>query len=268
MGLPGFVDTVSADMRARIVATIAGIEKDHGVTMLFAVESGSRAWGFPSPDSDYDVRFVYAHPTSWYLSLAPGRDVIELPIDDELDINGWDVRKALNLLIKPNPVLFEWLSSPIRYAWNDEICAELVELSYQASHRPACLFHYLSIGRSQWRRHIGDRDTVNYKKYFYALRPALAIRWVRTRPEAPPPMNLQDLVGGIELDTGLIDDIARLMELKSRAREAGAGGRIAALDDLILSELDWAETTDKGKDSRDLRGAADALFRRILAAVD
>ncbi|MEM6906851.1 MAG: nucleotidyltransferase domain-containing protein, partial [Pseudomonadota bacterium] len=101
-------------MRAEIMAKLTGIERDFGVRILFAIESGSRAWGFPSPDSDYDVRFVYVHPTDWYLSLTPGRDVIELPIRDDLDIGGWDLRKALNLLLKPNPVMLEWLSSPIR----------------------------------------------------------------------------------------------------------------------------------------------------------
>jgi len=99
--------------RMRILADLGRIEREEGVRILFAVESGSRAWGFPSPDSDYDARFVYARPADWYLSLAPGRDVVELPIDGDYDTNGWDIRKALNLLLKPNPVLLEWLSSPI-----------------------------------------------------------------------------------------------------------------------------------------------------------
>jgi len=123
MILPPFEPSIGDEMRADIVDRLAAVESDFGVRILFAIESGSRAWGFPSPDSDYDVRFVYAHPTDWYLSLTPGRDVIELPIADDLDIGGWDLRKALKLLLRPNPVLLEWLSSPIRYRWDEAACA-------------------------------------------------------------------------------------------------------------------------------------------------
>lgn len=103
------ISSISEDIRKEIQSSLKAIENEHDVTILFAVESGSRAWGFPSPDSDYDVRFVYIHKRDWYLSLKPGRNVIELPINDDLDIAGWDLRKALNLLINANPVLQEWL---------------------------------------------------------------------------------------------------------------------------------------------------------------
>lgn len=268
MSLREFTDTIDAEMRTVIEAELARIETERGVTILFAVESGSRAWGFPSPDSDYDVRFVYAHPTEWYLRIFPGKGFIELPIDDELDINGWDLRKALGLLIKPNPVLLEWLSSPIRYRWNNAVCDALISFSRKASHRTACLHHYMSLGRSQWRRHIGGKDQINLKKYFYALRPAMAIRWVRMYPDTPPPMNLQEMVSGIELDAKVIDWIGQLIELKSRTRETGLGERNAAINSLILSELDWAEATAKNKPNHHLVDEADQLFRRLLAQSD
>ena len=109
--------------------------------ILFAFESGSRAWGFPSPDSDYDARFVYARSLDWYLSIAPGRDVIELPIEGDLDINGWDIQKALGLLLKPNPVLLEWLSSPVRYHWNEKVRDQLISFSNVIAHNRTCLHH-------------------------------------------------------------------------------------------------------------------------------
>ena len=115
--------------RKQILEKLRLIEQEHDVQILFAVESGSRAWGFPSPDSDYDARFVYARSVDWYLSIDPGRDVIELPIEGDLDINGWDIQKALGLLLKPNPVLLEWLSSPVRYHWNGKVCDQLISLS-------------------------------------------------------------------------------------------------------------------------------------------
>jgi predicted nucleotidyltransferase len=87
-------------MRRRIGRELDEIELNYDVHILLAIESGSRAWGFPSPDSDYDVRFVYAYGMETYLSIEPPRDVIERPIDSALDINGWDLRKALRLLVR------------------------------------------------------------------------------------------------------------------------------------------------------------------------
>lgn len=97
-------DSIAPAMRARIAAELARVEREQEVRILYAIESGSRAWGFASPDSDYDVRFIYARPRDWYLSIEARRDVIELPIAGDLDVNGWDVKKALTLLCKPNPV--------------------------------------------------------------------------------------------------------------------------------------------------------------------
>lgn len=152
MSLPAFVDTVSEAMRARIGAALDRIEREEGVRLLFAVESGSRAWGFPSPDSDYDVRFVYARPLDWCLSLEPGRDVIEPPIEGDLDINGWDVRKALILLKKPNPVALEWLLSPIRYRWDEAVCGRLAAVAARTAPATACLHHDLRLGEGQRAR--------------------------------------------------------------------------------------------------------------------
>lgn len=129
------------DALARIHADLDRIERVEDVRILFAVESGSRAWGFPSPDSDYDARFVYVRKADWYLSLTPGRDVIELPIEGDFDTNGWDIRKALSLLLKPNPVLLEWLSSPVRYRWNESACAQLLTFAKRTAHARACLHH-------------------------------------------------------------------------------------------------------------------------------
>ena len=108
------INQISPKIRQEIEARLAAIEAAEGVRYLLAVESGSRAWGFPSPDSDYDIRFVYVRKRDWYLRLEPGRDVIEAPIEDEIDLNGWDIRKTLGLMLKSNAVVSEWLSSPIR----------------------------------------------------------------------------------------------------------------------------------------------------------
>lgn len=267
MRLKTFKPSISTEMDQLIKENLREIADQHGVKILFAVESGSRAWGFPSPDSDYDVRFVYARPADWYLSIFPGRDVIEIPIDEVLDINGWDIRKALGLLLKPNPVMLEWLSSPIHYVWNEAICDRLIEFSHRVAHRNACLHHYLHLAESQWAKHVGDNAEVNFKKYFYILRPALAIRWIRLHPETSPPMNLQAMVEGLDLADNTVGEIARLLELKSKAKEIGSGSRIPEIDALIAEETAWARATDKSKQRSDLIGAADDLFRRIVSEV-
>ena len=267
MNFAGFRPFIADDIRASISEKLDEIEALHDVRILFAVESGSRAWGFPSPDSDYDVRFVYAHRVDWYLSLTAGRDVIELPISAELDISGWDIRKALNLLLKPNPVLLEWLSSPVRYRWCDEVTAKLGSLARQIAHRRACRHHYLSLGESQWRKHVGNAAHVNFKKYFYILRPALALRWLRMHPEQLPPMNLQALVSGLDLDVVTQARIAELLQRKMQAREIGTGPRIGEIDRLILSEFDTARAAAPEPVNHAHQAEATMLFREIIGVV-
>ncbi|MCW3781554.1 nucleotidyltransferase domain-containing protein [Defluviimonas salinarum] len=264
MTLPAFVPSIDQTVHAAISAKLDEIERDHDVRILFAVESGSRAWGFPSPDSDYDARFVYVNRRDWYLSLTPGRDVIELPISDELDIAGWDLRKALNLLLKPNPVMLEWLSGPIRYRWNEPACTALHGLAERITHQIACRYHYLSLGEGQWRKHVGDAEEVNFKKYFYILRPALALRWLRLQPDRLPPMNLQALIEGLDLDRETTGRIADLLEAKAMAKEIGTGARIAEIDHLIQSEFELARTATEDPARGDHRDAATALFRRLV----
>lgn len=264
MAFPPFVPLIDETVRSEIQRELDDIERRHDVRLLFAIESGSRAWGFPSPDSDYDVRFVYAHRRDWYLDLFPGRDVIELPISDDLDIGGWDIRKALTLLLKPNPVMLEWLSSPIRYRWNDRTCDDLIRLSRAIAHENACRFHYLKLGESQWRRHVGEAEKVNLKKYFYVLRPALALRWLRLHPEEIPPMNLQDLVPRLDLDPAIVQAMAELLARKAETKELGGGTRIAHLDEFIQSEFEIANGLPVATTSADQAEAASALFRRIV----
>lgn len=266
MALPVFTPSISEEMTKLIKAEIEALETKHNVEVLFAIESGSRAWGFPSPDSDYDVRFIYKHPRDWYLSLLPKRDVVELPIDDELDISGWDLRKAMNLLLKPNPVALEWLRSPIRYRWSEQ-AEQLKEFASRLSPQMACHYHYWHLGEGQWRRTIEGKDKVKLKKYFYALRPALALHWLRTRSSDPLPMNLQEVVTGLEatLDTKFISLLAGLIERKAKTNELGEGDRIPELDEFITNEFQLAERGAKQVDQAKLRPEADKLFLEFVS---
>ncbi|MEP3653614.1 MAG: nucleotidyltransferase domain-containing protein [Litorimonas sp.] len=253
-------------MRKSIISELRGIETTHDVRILFAIESGSRAWGFPSPDSDFDVRFVYARPAEWYLSLTPGRDVIELPIDGVLDINGWDIKKALTLLLKPNPVMLEWLSSPIHYLWDDVVCAKLRAFSREVTHGPACLHHYLHLGGRQWSVHVDGKERVNLKKYFYIVRPAMAVRWMRMHPDVIPPMNFQELLSGVDLDLELVAALEKLLNEKSKSKEIGEAPRVDIIDKFIVSEFDWAREAVKSISGpkENLHQAADVLFREVV----
>lgn len=252
--------------RRRVLDDLAAIERDEGVRILFAVESGSRAWGFSSPDSDYDVRFVYARPLDWYLSLSEGRDVIELPIKDDFDVNGWDIRKALTLLLKPNPVLLEWLQSPLRYLWSDAVCGRLLELAQKTTFGAACVHHYSGVAHRIAYQYLSDRESVNLKRYFYVVRPALCLMWVREGRKGPPPMSLPELMSDLPLDAEFRDAMADLLVRKALSSEVGEGPRIAILDRVIEAELAWAKTVDAHASGANpnLRCEADGLFREIV----
>ncbi|MXZ79870.1 MAG: nucleotidyltransferase domain-containing protein [Gammaproteobacteria bacterium] len=257
--------TISPDVRKRIEEKLDDIERENSVRILLAVESGSRAWGFPSPDSDYDVRFLYARPRDWYLSIDVRRDVIECPIEDMLDINGWDIRKALGLLLKANPVLSEWLRSPVRYR-EDRACTQrLRALADRIAFARPAHFHYLHLGRSAYDSKIGDHEAVATKKYFYAIRPALALRWLRIRPD-PPPMDLPGLRAGLQLERELDEAIERLVVAKAEAAELGTGPRIGEIDRFIEGEfaLAGAASVPSGAGDPDLLEDANRVFCEIV----
>ncbi len=220
---------------------LAGVEEVHGVRILFAVESGSRAWGFPSPDSDYDVRFVYRHPRDWYLSLSERRDVIERPLDDEdHDISGWDLRKALQLLLRSNPPLYEWLVSPIVYRADGGTMPALRELAQRGYALKAMGWHYLRMADRTYRTHFGNKTDANLKKYFYVIRPLCALRWLVEHGTLPP-MNLAALLDGIDIAVGVRRSIDRLLEQRTRVSELGRGRRLSGLDRWIERDLQRGE---------------------------
>ncbi len=143
-----------SDVRQQIEVELQRIEQEEGVNILSACESGSRAWGFPSKDSDYDVRYIYIRPVEWYLSIFEKRDVIERPISDMLDINGWDLKKALNLFRKSNPPLLEWLQSPIVYLENGSVAEQIRRVSPLTFSPRSCMHHYLHMAKGNYREYL------------------------------------------------------------------------------------------------------------------
>jgi predicted nucleotidyltransferase len=225
-------------MRAEIMENLRAIETRHDVTVLFACESGSRGWGFASPDSDYDVRFVYVNRLPWYLTVMPRRDVIEVPISGDLDINGWDLRKALGLMRESNPTLLEWLRSPIVYREDALAMPRFRALSEAVFSNARGWHHYASMAKKNFREHL-QADEVRYKKYLYVLRPLLAARWIRTQPSVPP-MRFAELAQktlDAVRDAALIDEINALLEVKMRAGEAATSPRWPGIHAFIEAEL-------------------------------
>lgn len=225
-------------MRAQIMEALRNIETEHDVSVLFACESGSRGWGFASPDSDYDVRFIYVNRLPWYLTVAPRRDVIEVPISGDLDINGWDLRKALGLMRESNPTLLEWLRSPVVYRDDATAMPRFRELSEAVFSNARGWHHYSSMAKKNFREHL-QADEVRYKKYLYVLRPLLAARWIRSQPGVPP-MRFADLAQRTldpVRDAALIDEINALLEVKMRAGEAATSPRWPGIHAFIESEL-------------------------------
>ncbi|AJQ92529.1 nucleotidyltransferase domain-containing protein [Gynuella sunshinyii] len=221
-------------MEQRILATLERIEWEYGVDILYACESGSRAWGFVSPNSDYDVRFIYVHPLDHYLSVGRQRDVIEEPIIDDLDINGWDLRKALGLMRGSNPSLLEWLHSPVVYHSREWFEYELRELALQSLDRRALFHHYRSMAGNDWRKvRKADRE-VPLKRYFYMLRTALCALWVMD-PDKPamPPVAFAELLAQTDMDAVVRATIGELQTLKASLAEKCSIPRVVVLDDFL-----------------------------------
>lgn len=250
-------------MRERIKEKLKEIEIQYGVRILLAVESGSRAWGFESPDSDYDVRFIYSRKCSDYLRLEGIRDVIELPIDDTLDINGWDITKALRLLYKSNPTLFEWFSSPILYCKDDAFFSAFTPLLYEYFSSKSGLYHYLSMAKSNYREFL-QGDIVKAKKYFYVLRPILACRWILDKG-TPPPMPFKDLAAA-ELPDALRGDVDRLLEIKMTSPEIKMIPRVDAINRYLDSSIDeiGSLVTTLEESSEKSWDALNAIFLSVI----
>ena len=216
-------------MEELIKSKLKEIEEKENIKILHCVESGSRAWGFASPDSDYDVRFIYVRPKEFYLRLDKTRDVIEWQLDDTLDINGWDLSKALSLLYKSNPTLFEWNSSPIVYKTTKEWeqIATIINKYFVAK---SGLYHYLSTAKSNYREYLKG-EIVRFKKYFYVLRPVLACKWILAEG-TPPPMLFSDLMEKY-LDASIRTDVLKLLDLKMNKPEIAEGNRFEKINEYL-----------------------------------
>jgi uncharacterized protein len=268
------VRAIPADFDRAVVAGIDArlnaVKADEDVRILWAAESGSRAWGFPSPDSDYDVRFLYVRRRDAYLSLWPPRDVIETPLDAIFDVNGWDLGKALKLLLKGNAVVFEWLTSPIVYRGDPAFREAMLDLARRHGDRRGLARHYLHLGVKQRDRHMPDGGgDVGVKKLFYVLRPAAVLRWLRLHPgEIVPPMHLPTLIAESGVSVEVRDAVADLIARKAAMAEGDRGDVPAVLATFIAEEFGRAAggESERGEGlGVSARREANAVFARWVS---
>lgn len=255
-------------MHDKIITALRGISQKEDVIIDLAIESGSRAWGFESANSDYDVRYIYTRPPNAYVSVFPTRDVIEGPADDTLDFSGWDMRKALGLLWKSNPCLFEWLQSPIVYheTYIGRAFRELAKGYFQPC---AAMHHYLSMCRHNYREHMrnGEAPSVRLKKYLYITRPLLCCRWIERNPGfGAPPMNMRRLVRDDEgLGSAVSQHLFDLIDRKRAGEEMTEAPAVPELNAFIDCELVRLQAVANAMPRREVRAESlNAFLRRAV----
>ncbi len=204
-------------MKEKINQYLAKIEAEKDVEILFACETGSRAWGFPSTDSDFDVRIIYKHKTNWYLSLDEKKDSIDLMYENnDIDITGWDLKKTLKLLQKSNASVLERIQSPIIYKYDADFLKEMKIIAQNQYSRIASIHHYLSMAK-KYAEEIKE-ETYKLKKFFYALRAATACKWILEKNEMPP-IEFLKMITGLDIPKAVTNRIDELISLKSTISE-------------------------------------------------
>ena len=231
-------------MNERILHALRQLEEQENLKIVYAVESGSRAWGFASPNSDWDVRFLYIRPEDWYLSIDERRDVIERMLPGDLDLAGWDFKKALKLFRKSNPPLLEWLRSPLIYLEHGPAAQQMRALSEVFFNPKSCMYHYLSMARGNFKAYL-NREQVPLKKYFYVLRPILACMWTREKGTMAP-MEFEILRREMLPEGHLQEIVDELLRKKMSAQELAEGPQIPGLNQFLEEKIEemtlWLST--------------------------
>ncbi len=248
-----------------IASTLFQIEQKKQIKVLYACETGSRAWGFPSPDSDYDVRFVYIHETDWYLSLSQHKDTIEY-MDDNLDITGWDLKKCLNLLKKSNVPLIERFQSPFEYyaapGFKDEF-KKLIESYYSPT---AAFFHHYSLTHKFWED-IKEKDEYRLKSFFYLVRSLLSCNWI-IHDESVLPMHIEGLMQ--YSDEKINTQLRKLIQLKSGVGEKYLYSKDSMMEEWMLELLKKLEASKQnlGVNQTDMSLLNEFFLKMLYAKAD
>lgn len=243
-------------MKNKIIENLKQIEKENEIEILLACETGSRAWGFPSPDSDYDVRIIYKHKPEWYLTIKEGKDSIDLMLEEnEIDISGWELRKSLRLLQKSNPPLLERIQSPEMYLSNNEFLESINTASKNFYSKIATIHHYAGMAHKAFSE-VDGNSKYKLKKLFYSLRASLACKWIIQRDEIVP-IEFPIMLEGISIDESIKTRIQELIELKSVKSESYLHSGELEVQDLINESL--FEAGEKSKSLPSANGNVNEL---------
>lgn len=247
-------------MKDKILEKLQQIEREKGVEILYAVESGSRAWGFASPDSDYDIRFIYKHDLNYYLSLWEQTDVIEFMTEDDLDGSGWDLRKTVKLLAKSNAPLLEWLFSPVVYFENEAFVNQMRRLAQDCFSPVACLHHYL--GTTKNFMDLCQAEEVKLKSYFYALRTALAGKWI-IENNSFPPVDFMELLP--IAPQNIQKKVKELMNIKANQDEKYLHPKEVLITDFLMETVKFNQENAVGLGSgKKISVELDGVFRAFI----
>ncbi|WP_216830227.1 nucleotidyltransferase domain-containing protein [Alkalihalobacterium elongatum] len=256
-------------MKEKIVEALSRIEAEHEVKIIYACEAGSRAWGTASEESDYDVRFIYIHPVSWYLSIEQKREVMDIQLTAELDMVGWDMRKTLALLKKSNPTILEWLQSRIVYHENPLIVAECKSLSKKTFSEKTCLYHYLNMAKRNAKGSFHSPDAyANVKLVLNVVKPLLACRWIK-KYHSMPPNEFVYLMDHIPKSGVLRTEVEAILEKKLKREKEISINELGAIQKFIEEQIgcltDYVKRLEENKKAD--TDAFDQLFQRTLKTV-
>jgi hypothetical protein len=256
-------------MEQEIRSELKRIEEEKKIIILYAAESGSRAWGFASRNSDWDIRFIYHHPAEYYLSVNPENkalsekgETFKPRIVGELDFHGWDIFKAARLLAKSNPPIMEWLFSPIKYVETGILAGMMRKYVREKYSRKALFYHYQHMADSNYKEHIAGQELVIRKKYLYVIRPALCIDWLGSRQDTPP-TEFINVMNGVQLADDVKKEISELYHAKLAGMEIGKGPRSHVLDSYIENSLERS----RGKELAARKPDYDELDRIVKTAL-
>lgn len=229
--------SINQHIQNQIQDTLAKLEKEQNIKILYACESGSRAWGFASVDSDYDLRFIYTHSEEDYLRILPQREEFDLFLDNDLDLKGWDLKKVLRLILKSNATPFEWMQSPIIYKEVAGFRKELWQRSKDFFQPRSTMHHYLGLAQNAFRKGMVTEFEINIKKYFYVLRPLFAAMWVAKRGSIPP-MTFGKLTVVLDDHPHIRKLVTDLWDIKKQASESDTIELIPELMDFLENQVE------------------------------
>jgi len=254
-------------MTDEIKKELLRLELQHDIKILYAVESGSRAWGFASTDSDWDVRYIYIHRLDWYLQIDDKKDNQEEILPNDIDLAGWELKKALRLFRKSNPPMLEWLRSPIVYLQQYSTTDKLRELAKEFFNPKSCLHHYLHMAEGNYKQYL-QKDFVRVKKYFYVLRPILACDWIRNT-NTMIPMEFSKLLESQVEDQNVKTEIQHLLTRKMEGEELSEEPKMQILNDFLEQKIkfyqDYVKTIGQIKQADTER--LDKLFKETIYEV-